>query len=298
MNILIAGASGFIGKELVKSLSLHHQISVIGRDLKKLTSTFPSEIICYTWDNFSNQDPKQFDLIINLTGSNIGEKRWSAKVKKELIESRTQSNEHLIQWLISNKASVRFFCANAVGIYGAYEESNLIFDESSTLPTSAHDFLQHIGLCWQQSLKPAIDANIPVTILRFGVVLKPGEGMLKKLNTPFRLGLGSVLGSGKQTLSWVYYQDLLRAIEFLIHRPDITGAVNITSPYPVDQKTFAHALAKSLKRPLFFTTPAWVVKCLFGEMGEYLLLRGQYVIPKRLNDLGFKFSHPKIESAL
>lgn len=298
MNILIAGASGFIGKELVKSLSLHHQISVIGRDLRKLALTFPNEIHCYTWDNFSNQDPRQYDLIINLTGSNIGEKRWSPAVKNELIESRTQSNERLIQWLISRKASVRFFCANAVGIYGAYEEGNEIFDESSSLPSNTQDFLQHIGLCWEQSLKPALDANIPVTILRFGVVLKHGDGMLKKLEMPFRLGLGSVLGTGKQILSWVYYQDLLRAIDFLIDHPDITGAVNITSPYPVNQKTFARALAKSLKRPLLFTTPAWVVKCLFGEMGEYLLLRGQYVIPKRLNDLGFQFSHPKIESAL
>jgi uncharacterized protein (TIGR01777 family) len=298
MNILIAGASGFIGTVLANHLSQSHKITVLGRKLEKLESIFSKDIHKLTWDNLKTSDGKQYDLIINLSGSSIGDKRWSSKVKKELIESRTKTNQQLVEWLINHHAKPRFFCANAVGIYGAQELSTDALDEESFLPLSSDDFLQHIGLIWEQSLKSAIDAGIPVTTLRFGVVLKKNEGMLKKLELPFRLGLGSVLGSGNQTLSWIYYKDLINAIHFLIEHQEITGPVNLTSPYPITQEEFARQLAKVLKRPLFLKTPGFIIKIFFGEMGEYLLLKGQKILPKRLNELGFKFTYPKIESVL
>ncbi len=298
MNILIAGASGFIGTLLANHLSKNHQITVLGRNLEKLESIFPKHIHRLIWRNLKAQNAQQYDLVINLSGSNIGAKRWSVKVKKELIESRTQTNQQLTEWLIHHQAKPRFFCANAIGIYGAQEMSAEIFDEDSPLPQSSHDFLQQIGLAWEQSLKSATHAGIPVTILRFGVVLKQGEGMLKKLELPFRLGLGSVLGSGHQAISWVYYKDLINAIDFVIAHQDITGPINITSPYPITQAVFAQLLAKALKRPLFLKTPKLFIKVLFGEMGDYLLLKGQKVVPKRLNEFGFKFTYPKIESVL
>jgi uncharacterized protein (TIGR01777 family) len=298
MNILIAGASGFIGTALVNHLSQSHKITVLGRNLEKLESIFPKDISKLTWDTLKVHNPKQCDLIINLSGSSIGAKRWSSKVKKELIESRTGTNQQLVEWLIHHHAKPRFFCANAIGIYGAQDISADFFDEESPLLQSSDDFLQHIGLTWEQSLKSAIHARIPVTTLRFGVVLKQGEGMLKKLELPFRLGLGSVLGSGNQALSWIYYKDLINAIDFLIEHQEVTGPVNITSPYPITQREFAILLAQALKRPLFFKTPKLFIKILFGEMGDYLLLKGQRVLPKRLNELGFKFTYPKIESVL
>lgn len=298
MNILIAGASGFIGTILANHLSQNHKITVLGRKLEKLESIFSNDISQLTWDNLKLHDAKQYDVIINLSGSNIGAKRWSSRVKKELIESRTKTNQQLIDWLIYYHAKPRFFCANAIGIYGAQDISADSFDEESPLPQSSDDFLQHIGLVWEQSLKSAIDAGIPVTTLRFGVVLKQGEGMLKKLELPFRLGFGSVVGSGHQALSWIYYKDLINALDFLIEHQKVTGAVNITSPYPVTQQEFAQLLAKALKRPLFLKTPGLIIKILFGEMGDYLLLKGQSVLPKRLNELGFKFTYPKIEDVL
>lgn len=298
MNVLIAGASGFIGRVLVNHLSQSHKITVLGRTLEKLESSFSNDISKLTWDNLKCHDAKQYNLIINLSGFSIGAKRWSLKVKKELIESRTRTNQRLIEWLMYHQAKPRFFCANAIGIYGAQEHSSDFFDEKSPLPLSSDDFLQHIGLIWEQSLKNAIDAGIPVTTLRFGVVLKKGEGMLKKLELPFRLCLGSVLGSGNQVLSWVYYKDLIYAVDFLIEHPEVTGPVNITSPYPITQAEFAEQFAKALKRPLFFKTPALFIKLIFGEMGEYLLLKGQRVLPNRLNKLGFKFTYPEIESIL
>ena len=299
MNLLIASGSGFIGKELINSLSKNHNITVLGRSMKRLEASLPPTINTLTWDNLTGHDAHRYDLIINLAGSNIGAKRWSDSVKKELIESRTQTNKQLVGWLIQQEAKPRFFCANAIGIYGAKEISTEMFGEDHPLPSSAStDFLQQIGLAWEASLQPAVDNAIPVTTLRFGVVLKKGQGMLKKLELSFRCGLGSILGKGHQTLSWVDYEDLINAVLFLLERPDLTGPFNITAPHPITQKEFAHQFAKILKQPLFFKTPSWFINALFGEMGEYLLLKGQKVVPKRLTELGFKFTYPNLESAL
>lgn len=298
MNILIAGASGFIGTQLATHLLKNHKVTVLGRTLKKLESLFSKDIGLLTWDNLKSQDAKQYDIIINLSGTNISAKHWSSKIKKELIESRTGTNQHLVEWLLYHHAKPRFFCANAVGIYGSHFSDANSFDEQSPLPQSSDDFLQQIGLLWEQSLKPATDAGIPVTTLRFGVVLKKGEGMLKKLELPFRFGLGSILGSGDQTLSWIYYHDLINAIDFLIEHQEVTGPVNITSPYPITQREFAQEFAKALKRPLFLKTPGVLIKIIFGDMGNYLLLKGQKVFPSRLKELGFTFTAPKIETVL
>ena len=298
MNILIAGASGLIGTVLAHHLSHHHNITVLGRTLEKLKRMFSDKFNTLTWDDLESHNATTYDLVINLSGASIGDRRWNANVKKELIESRTITNKKLTEWLIHQHATPRFFCANAIGIYGAEELSTNAVNEDTALPKSSHDFLQHIGLVWEQSLQTAINAGIPGTILRFGVVLKQGGGMLKKLEWPFRLGLGSIIGSGRQTLSWIYYQDLIQAIDFLIERPDVVGAINITSPTPITQQEFAAQFANVLDRKIWFKTPALLIRILFGEMGEYLLLKGQHVTPKRLIELGFKFSYPTLQSAL
>jgi uncharacterized protein (TIGR01777 family) len=266
--------------------------------MAKLDNSFSKDINKLTWQDLSHHNSTQYELIINLSGSSIGAKRWSLNVKKELIESRTLTNQQLIEWLIRQNAKPRFFCANAIGIYGTQELSTVSFDEDTRIPLASDDFLQQIGLVWEQSLHAASDADIPVTILRFGVVLKQGQGMLKKLELPFRLGLGSIIGSGKQILSWIHYADLLNAFSFIIEQPQITGPVNVTSPVPIAQEEFAIELARALKRPLFIKMPDWLVKALFGEMGECLLLKGQRVVPKRLTELGFKFTYAKIQAAL
>lgn len=300
MNILIAGASGFIGNELIKVLTKTHRVSVLGRDMNRLEKCFPDTVDKITWENLDNHNAKQFEVIINLSGSNIGAKKWTRPVKQELIESRTLTNKKLIDWIIKQEAYPHYFCANAVGIYGAHDKNIYSFDENSPIneTNTTNDFLIKICLTWQQSLQPAIDKGIKVTTLRFGVVLKKGEGMLKKLETPFSLGLGSILGDGEQIISWIHYTDLVSAIVFLLEHPDVTGAINITSPNPISQKDFATDFAAVLKRPLFLRMPAFFVKALFGEMGDYLLLKGQSVIPKRLLELNFKFKYPTLISAL
>jgi uncharacterized protein (TIGR01777 family) len=300
MNILIAGASGFIGQELVTALKQHHSITVLGRDKATLQRKFLKPITLVTWDSLSQLDANSYDVVINLCGSNVAASRWSPAVKSELIESRVRSISRLTDWIIKQGAKPRFMCANAVGIYGLQENGDRTeFDEESPVHTNhPQDFLSEIGLKWQQALQPAIDYGLNVVTMRFGVVLKKGQSMLKKLGLSFYMGLGSIVGDGKQAISWVHIDDIIGAILFLLMKPEASGAFNITAPNPASQAEFSHALAKAMHRPLLLKTPAFVIRALFGEMGDCLLLKGQRVIPKRLKESGYVFIYPRIEDAL
>lgn len=300
MNILIAGASGFIGTELVKTLQTQHTITVLGRNVKVLQKQFSNSLTIKTWEQLVELDATQYDAVINLCGHNIAAARWNKQVKEELIHSRVDSNTRLIHWLNSQKAKPHYMCANAVGIYGLQTNGDPAqFDENSFIDiNNPRDFLSEIGVRWQESLAPAIKEGIPVTTLRFGVVLKRGQGILKKLALSFQMGMGSVLGDGRQIISWVHIDDVIASIVFLLNRPDLTGAFNITSPNPVSQEQFAKLLAKTLHRPLLLKIPASLIRVLLGEMGVCLLLSGQRVLPKRLIEEGYQFAYPQCADAL
>jgi len=299
MNILIAGATGLIGRELVHALKQHHQLTVLGRDKKKLAQVFPEHVTLLTWDELSKIDAKQYEVIINLCGHNIAASRWNESVKQKLITSRVETSTTLINWAINHQAKPRFFCANAVGIYGIQENGDThAFDENSAIKQPPQDFLSEIGIHWQQPLQQAIDYGMNVITLRFGVVLKQNEGMLKKLMPSFKFGLGAIVGDGQQVISWVDIHDVTRAVKFLLEQEQLTGPFNVTSPNPVSQKEFAQTLAKLMNRPLLLKMPALAIKLLFGEMGYYLLLRGQRVLPTRLQQEGYQFSYPTLSDAL
>ena len=300
MNILIAGASGFIGTELVKALQTHHTITVLGRNTQVLEKHFSKTVTIKTWGELLELDATNYDAVINLCGHNIAASRWNKRVKEELIHSRVASNNQLLHWLNIQKAKPHFICANAVGIYGLQTNgSPEQFDENSSIDmNNPRDFLSEIGIRWQESLAPAINQGIPVTTLRLGVVLKRGQGLLKKLALSFRMGMGSVLGYGTQIISWVHIDDVIASIVFLLSRPVLTGAFNITSPNPVSQEQFAKLLAKTLHRPLLLKIPATIIRVLLGEMGDCLLLKGQRVIPKRLIEEGYQFAYPQCADAL
>ena len=300
MNILIAGASGFVGGELVNALQSEHTITVLGRDRHLLQKRFSEKIIIQTWEDLPQLDPRHYDAVINLCGHNIADSRWNKQIKEKLIQSRVETNVQLVNWLSTQHAKPHFMCANAVGIYGLQTNGDTEeFDENSPIDFDhPRDFLSEIGVRWQASLAPAVALGIPVTTLRFGVVLKKNQGILKKLVPSFWMGMGSVLGEGTQMISWVHIDDVIASIEFLLKRPGLTGAFNITSPNPVSQEQFAKILAKTLHRPLLLKIPAKVIEVLLGEMGEYLLLSGQRVIPKRLIEEGYQFAYPQCTDAL
>lgn len=300
MNILIAGASGLIGQELIHGMYKEHQFTVLGRHKDSLRQVFHNGTISVSWDELDNLDASHFDAVINLCGLNIAASRWSPKVKDELISSRVQTSEILVQWILKQNAKPHIYCANAVGIYGLQEngDPHVLTEDTEIDLVDPKDFLSEIGIRWQQALKDAEDAGLAVTTTRFGVVLKKGKGFLGKLYPSFICGLGSVIGDGRQVLSWVDSDDLVNAYRFLLNHPKITGPVNITSPNPCMQKDFAKAFAQSLHRPLLLTTPAFVMRLLFGEMGDCLINRGQRVMPKRLLEAGFEFKRANIQEAL
>lgn len=300
MNILIAGASGFIGTELVNILKTQHTITVLGRNYNLLRKHFSDDVTLLTWDKLYQSNATTYHAVINLCGQNIANSRWNKKNKEQLINSRVNSNNQLITWLTKQAAQPRFICANAVGIYGLQENGALDrLDETTPIDINhPHDFLSEIGIRWQESLAPAIQHGIPVTTLRFGVVLKRNHGFLKKLLPSFQMGMGAVLGDGKQVISWVHIDDVIGAILFLLYQPNLSGAFNITSPNPITQKEFAHLFAQVLHRPLLLKIPAVFIKILLGEMGECLLLQGQRVIPKRLTEEGYQFLYPHCIDAL
>jgi uncharacterized protein (TIGR01777 family) len=228
MNILIAGASGFIGTELVKALEPDHKITVLGRDIRTLQKRFSTSITMKTWEQLFQLDATTYDAVINLCGHNIAASRWSKHIKEGLIDSRVETNSQLISWISNKKAKPHFICANAVGIYGLQNNGDLEqFDENSPIDIEhPRDFLSEIGIRWQESLAPAIKQGIPVTTIRLGVVLKKNQGLLKKLLPSFRMGMGSILGDGTQIISWVHIDDVIASIAFLLSRPDLTGAFN------------------------------------------------------------------------
>ncbi|KTD66145.1 TIGR01777 family oxidoreductase [Legionella spiritensis] len=300
MDLLIAGGSGFIGRQLAESFTNEHRVTVLGRDEHRLKNLFPSTIATVSWDKLPTLDPREFDAVINLCGRNIAASRWNDHIKQEIITSRVDTTASLIDWIRQKEARPHFYCANAIGIYGIQSKDDpQAYDEDSSIDyEQPKDFLSEICIRWEQALQPARDLDLPVTVTRFGVVLKKDEGMLRKLTPAFKLGLGSVMGDGRQIISWIHYKDLIAAWRFLLHKPQLIGAFNLTSPNPVNQAEFARTMAQTMNRPLFLKTPAWFIRLLFGEMGDALILNGQRVKPKRLPDEGFEFQYSELSEAM
>ncbi len=301
MKIMITGATGLIGKTLVAHLSKKHECILVGRTRKKIHATFSNRYRILTWDDLkiSNEDLlKEVDVIINLAGENIGDRRWSLSQKEKILNSRVNASKILANLCEKlGEKSPRLLNAGGIGIYG-FSDSSFYFTEESPTSNDPNCFLSVISNEWEKALNCAENNHVNVVKMRFGVILSKNGGALKKILPSFKLGFGAVLGSGQQPFSWVLLDDLVRAIDFIISHPDIFGAVNIVSPGVVTQKAFAKALAKALHRPCFLNIPQKIVRILFGQMGDELLLKGQGVKSEKLLKAGFEFQYPEIDKAL
>lgn len=301
MNILVTGATGFVGRHLVPVLLREkHRVTIVGRDAHKMQRVYKNSVNGVSWQQLDTLDPDQFDAMINLAGENIAEHRWTEKTKQSIKASRVNATTQLVNWSLKAKNNKpHLYNASAIGVYGLQATSRSlppVLTEASLIAVDKPtDFLSEVGQVWESATIPA---NVPVTLMRFAVVLKRNEGVLKKLQMPFSLGLGTILGSGQQAFSWIHIDDLVRAILFLLAHPDIQGPVNLSAPTCVSQREFATILADAMHRPLFLTMPAFMVNLLFGQMGRELLLGGQHVYPERLEQLGFKFLYPDLPAAL
>ena len=306
MHIIIAGGTGFIGQFMTKRyLQQRHQITIISRSLHKIQQQFADRVHGLDWTTVESKGNcviKGADLIINLSGAGIANKRWSEARKQEIITSRTKPTKILAQLCAElGDASPPLFNASAIGIYGSQQltHSRLPVGLDESHPTQqASGFANTVVQLWEQATQPAIDRGVRVVHTRFGVVCGKEGGALARLKQPFLLGLGGKIGSGQQAFSWICSVDLCRAIDFLFEHSAINGPVNIVSPNCVTQAELAKEMGKVLHRPTFIATPTLAIKLLFGQMGEEMLLNGQHVIPKILLAHGFTFQYPDITLAL
>lgn len=289
MNILITGATGFIGSALIEEFNKkNHKITILTRNKKYLAKK--KLAVFESLDDVS--DDSIFHTIINLAGAPIS-KRWSTSYKNELIESRikiTGSINALVKRL--HKKPKTIISASAVGYYG--HQGSVIINEES----NPHDEFTH-KLCrmWEEEALRSKKLGVNVTIIRLGVVLGIDGGILKETVPIFKMGLGGKIGSGKQYISWVHIDDVIAAINFLLQSNTEGGVYNLTAPFPVTNAQWTQLLSRALARPALLPLPGILVKLLFGEMGEALLLRGQKVVPKRLEKAEFKFQYPTLEDA-
>src|SRR6185312_1821121 len=301
MKRIIAGATGFIGQQLTKRwLAAGHQIVAIGRSRAKIKQCFGAQVQALEWQELNTEIIQNAQVVVNLAGANIGAGRWTTKRRQQILDSRVNTTRQLAELCARLGAqSPALFNASAVGVYGLQtsmaEGLPPALDETTTIDfQQAPDFLAKVGRAWELAALPAKNAGARVVWMRFGVVLAKHGGVLPRLALPVRFFLGGPMGSGQQPFSWISLVDLLNAIDFLLDHSEINGAVNLVAPGCVTQKQFIQALAKVLHRPSFFPLPAIVLKLLFGQMAEELLLKGQRVYPKRLLELGFQFKYPKV----
>ncbi len=292
MRILLSGSTGFIGSNLKSFLTYQgHSVFCL---VRTLTANKEDLYVNYQDlpDNLSYFEG--FDACIHLVGENLAEGRWTKKKKERILESRVKTTQFLV-YLFKNLTHPpkKFLCASALGYYG--DKGEKIQREDSS---SGNSFLAYVCREWEREAGLAAELGIQVISFRMGAVLAKDGGFLKKLYPIFRLGLGAKLGTGEQYVSWIYLKDLEQALLFLLKRSDIEGAVNLASPYPLQQKEFASYLAKALHRPHFFSLPSWLLKLFFSEMAEEILLASTRAYPEKLLKYGFHFQFPLLEQAL
>lgn len=291
MKILIAGASGLVGSALVPSLESD------GAEVTRLvrTTAKPGEIEWHP--NQDTMDPARlegFDAIINLAGENVAGGRWTEEQKRKIHDSRVNGTHLLSEAMAKLAKRPRvFLCASATGFYGDRDDE--VLDEHSD---SGGGFLAGVCREWEQATEPAANAGVRVVNLRFGVILSRDGGMLARLLTPFKMGMGGKVGSGKQFISWVAIDDVVGAIKLALHDETFRGPLNVVAPNPVTNEALTKTLGHVLSRPTALSIPGFAARLAFGEMADEMLLSSQYVVPKRLTDAGFEYKYPDLEGAL
>jgi len=292
MKIVVSGATGLIGTALRRALEQR------GDDVVPLVRRQPKPgEHAVAWDpergTIDRAGLEGMDAVIHLAGENVFG-RWTAAKKQRIRESRVAGTELVSETLASlQRRPATLLVASAIGYYG-----NSGAEPVTETSAPGDDFLAQVSRDWEAASAVAGRAGIRVVNMRIGVVLTPAGGALATMLPPFRMGLGGWVGSGTQYLSWIALDDIIKAMQHVLDRRDMTGAVNLTAPAPVTNRELAKTLGKVLGRPVLVGVPGFALSLAFGSEGADMLLSGQRVLPERLTATGFRFSFTELEPAL
>lgn len=293
MKITISGASGLIGRRLLKTLSAGgHAIQVLSRHAG---TNMPVGIKVFPWDPIKAEPPadslRDTDAVIHLAGEPVAQ-RWNEDSKRRIRDSRVTGTRNLVQAIAKlRQPPATLICSSAIGYYGSRGDE--VLPESAAPGTG---FLPDVCVAWENEAVAAEGMGVRVVRMRTGVALDARGGALGKMLRPFRMCVGGKLGSGNQWMSWIHLDDLVGLFTFALDHP-LNGAVNGVAPQPVTNSHFTGALAAALHRPAIFPVPPLALKLLFGEMSS-VLLGSQRVQPKQAESAGYRYRFPQLEPAL
>lgn len=266
---------------------------MLSRNSSVAATTLPATVKII--ENLNQLGGKPIDILVNLTGEPIADKRWSKKRKLQIVESRINTTQGLYDFFKSQgRAPQTVISGSAIGYYGGGTANNQKVTENGAIE---QNFSHNLCSAWEQTAQQFEALGSRVCLLRTGIVLGP-QGALKKLLPVFKFGLGGPIASGQQWMSWVHLDDMVDIIIYCIQHVNLRGAVNATAPKPVTNREFAKILGGVLNRPAIAPMPAAIVKLIFGQMGKELMLDGQRVIPDKLHQQGFKFKYSELQAAL
>ncbi|MEN8648540.1 TIGR01777 family oxidoreductase [Bacillus cereus group sp. BceL062] len=293
MKIAISGGTGFIGKYLSTFfIQKGYTVYILTRKNKIETSNPHLQYVQWTPD-LPTFPLSSIDIVINLAGESINS-RWTKKQKEAILNSRIQATRGLIKQLqtLSTKPHT-FINASAIGYYGTSETES--FTEQQETP--GNDFLAATVFLWEQEACKARSLEIRTIYARFGVILGADGGALPKMLLPYQFYIGGTIGSGNQWLSWIHIDDVVRMIDFIIHKEEINGPLNITAPLPIRMKEFGETMATIMRKPHWLPVPSFMLHALLGEM-SILVLKGQHVLPSKAIEHGYQYTFPTIDHAL
>ena len=296
MKILISGASGFVGKQVLKLLlEKGHEVYGLTRSPEKNQKLFPT-VNWIKWEGVRDLPDlskiSNIDAVINLVGENIAAKRWNNGQKKEIFNSRIDGTKSILKMLEAANLKPRVFVStSATGIYGANENST---EDSNT----ADDFLANLCKAWEAAVGEGKDQGLyqRSVIIRVGLVLGRDGGLIQRLAPIFKRGLGGKLGKGKFYMSWIHVRDLARIYVRALEDENMSGVYNAVSPFPVTNEEFTRVLGQAVRKPTPFTVPKFALKLAMGEVAEYIT-KGGKVYPGKLKKDNFHFLYPTIEVA-
>lgn len=297
MKIAIAGGTGFVGKALADHLlKNNYKVIILSRKLIHTNETDDIRYVQWLSENSSPiQELQDTDIFINLAGESINSGRWTEKRKAKIVNSRLESVHELLD--IINKLDTKpkaLINASAIGIYGTSFET--IFTEKDN-HGFGNDFLSKTVKQWEKEADKASQFGIRTVFCRFGIILDKQEGALPKIAFPYKSFIGGPIGNGRQWMSWIHIEDVVKGISFIIENEQIQGPINFTSPNPVTMTEFGKTLASVLHRPHWFPVPRYALHLLLGEMST-LVIDGQKVLPNKLLENGYQFTYSNLNLAL